>query len=194
MKRSLPGVPFFNAKIQFFIVLDSSIFHHTSHSKQRRDGDRPVKLSTKVATDIIKCISQRVTNHLMHVPVRTQSHADTYRPTCVWCNVEWPLSCYQSLLRGPRFPATLTSWPLAQFQLSFWWIYDSYEVSCHWIVIQHILTRTRGPFYFIFGPDANKAIAWGFKRRGEREKKDREERGWKHQGNSLVCSLHTKGG
>lgn len=30
------------------------------------------------------------------------------------------------------------------------------------------------PFYFIFGPDANKALAKGFKRREEREKKEDE--------------------
>lgn len=30
------------------------------------------------------------------------------------------------------------------------------------------------PFYFIFGPDANKATAKGFKRREEREKKEDE--------------------
>lgn len=30
------------------------------------------------------------------------------------------------------------------------------------------------PFYFIFGPDANKATAEGFKRREEREKKEDE--------------------
>lgn len=73
------------------------------------------------------------------------------------------------------YAPALTPWPLDPFQLSSWWIYDSYGVSCH-RHSAHPGAKHRGPFNFVFGPDANKAAAGGFKRRGGGEERTMERR------------------
>lgn len=135
-----------------------------------------MRLSTTVAAEIIYCTTR------YHTCTHTlQSHAHVWK---CQCGVGRLLSCYQSWLRGRRFPATLTSWPLhpisIKFLMNLWFIYSLLSLACHSAHPDEKL----GPFYFIFGPDANKATAQGFKRREEREKKDEEERGWKHKGNA----------
>ena len=132
-----------------------------------------------VAAEIVHCATQAVTHQHTH----THTHTHTEQARTRVCGVERLLSCYQSWLWGQCFPATLTSWPLdpisIKFLMNLWFIYSLLSLACH----STHPDEKPGPFYFIFGPDANKAIAQGFKRREEREKKDEEERGWKHQGN-----------
>lgn len=79
-----------------------------------------------------------------------------------------------------RAPATLTSWPLdpssVKALMNLWLVYSLPSPACH----STHPDRKAGPFYFIFGPDANKAIARGLKRREERE----EER-WRREDENI---------
>lgn len=144
-------------------------------------------LTAVVAADII-----HYTTQYMSSPAHTHTRAWKCQ-----CGVKWLLSCYQSWLRGQCFPATLTSWPLdpisIKFLMNLWFIYSLPSLACH----STHLDKKASPFYFIFGPDANKAVAQGLKRREERKEKEGKERmktsrkwlwgGW-------VYLLHTKGG
>lgn len=104
-------------------------------------------------------------------------HTDTQHNHCKYMHTsgstvgmwQWLLPCYQSWLRDQRFPVTLTSWPLHPIKIRFlmnqWFIYNLLSLACH-------STHPDERNHFIFGPDANKAIAEGFKRREDENIKE----------------------
>lgn len=162
-------------------MFDSTL-HLKMLSDERRCEGRWTDWPVNTTVNYSRCRNHLpyTTWHFIHPHTRSKDNAHVSKCRC---GVERLLSCYQSWLRGRRFPATLTSWPLdpisIKFLMSLWFIYSLLSLACH----STHPDEKRSLFIFIFGPDANKAMAEGFKRREERRRKTREERGWKHQGN-----------
>lgn len=139
----------------------------------------------------------------LSLPAHTQTHTPN---ACVSAGEVSSVGCHTINLgyRAGASPLRLLRDLWTQSQLYFWWIFSfissppshhqhhglSFKISCQG-------TRFFYIFSFIFGPDANKAWAQGFKNREKMEKKDGKQRiktSRKLLWGGCIYLLHTKGG